>query len=142
VHGARRNAGEVLEEPVQLVEVPVGDRQERRRVGLAGRRARHRAQVELQLLAEALDAPRDAHEVSPVEAGRRDVGVPEHARRDRARAVAQLQRQVRRPRTRHQPLLADAGEHAVDLVPGAQGGNGDRGVGGCGDGFHHGWRLG
>src|SRR5262249_32689551 len=105
-------AGEVLEEAVELVEVAVGDRQELRRVG--GRRvdARDRAHLELQLVAEPLDAPGDPHEVAALEAPREHVGVAKDARRDRAGAVAQLEREVRRARPRDQPILARAREDA------------------------------
>ena len=89
-------AGEVLEEAVELVEVAEGDGQEGRGVGVLG--AGDRAQLELQLVAEALDAAGDAHEVALVEAPGEQVGVAEDARGDGAGAVAQLEREVRRAR--------------------------------------------
>ncbi len=91
-------AGKVLEEAVELVEVAVGDGQELRRVGRRGVDARDRADLELQLVAEALDPAGDAHEVAAIEAPGEHVGVAERARRDRAGAVAQLEREVRRAR--------------------------------------------
>ena len=118
VAGLVHLAHEVLEEPVELVEVAVGDRQERRGVGALG--ALDRAHVDLQLVAEALDPALHAHEVAAVEAPAEQVGVAEHARRQRARAVAQLQRQVRRARARRQAVLAGARVDAGDLVAGAQ----------------------
>ena len=111
-------AREVLEEAVELVEVAVGDRQERRRVGAVG--ALDRAHVDLQLVAEALDAALHAHEVAALEAAPEQVGVAEHARRHRAGAVAQLERQVRRAGPRGQAVLARARVDAGDLVAGAQ----------------------
>ena len=87
---------EVLEEAVELVDVAVGDRQERGRVGV--RRALDRADLDLQLVAEALHPPLDADEVAAVEAAAEQVGVAEHARRKGRRAVAQLERQIGRAR--------------------------------------------
>ena len=112
-------AGQVLEEAVELVEVAVGDGQERGRVGVAVG-ARDRAHLDLQLVAEALDAPaRRARGRRGSKRPASSVGVAEDARRDRAGAVAQLEREVRRARARGQAILARAGEHAVDLVAGA-----------------------
>ena len=112
-------AREVLEEAVELVEVAVGDGQERRRVGRLG--ARDLAHLDLQLVAEPLHAPAHAHEVAALEAPGEHVGVAERARLDRAAAVAQLERQVRQPGACLQPVLARAGEDAVDLVAGSEG---------------------
>src|SRR3954463_7859574 len=70
-------AGQVFEEAVELVEVAVGDRQEGRRVGLRGGRFRDRPYLELELVAEALDAPGDTHEVTALEPAREHVGVAE-----------------------------------------------------------------
>ncbi|MEA2126825.1 MAG: hypothetical protein QOI80_3607 [Solirubrobacteraceae bacterium] len=75
-------ADEVLEEPVELVEVAVGDRQERRRIGIRG--APDLEHVQRQRVAEALDARTHAHDVAALEAPRRDVGVAEDPRRHRA----------------------------------------------------------
>ena len=111
-------AGEVLEEAVELVDVAVGDREERRRVGLG--RALDRPHLDLQLVAEALDAALDAHEVAAVEPAAEQVGVAEHARRQGGRAVAQLQREVGRAGPRGQAVLARAGVDAGDLVAGPE----------------------
>ena len=92
-------AGEVLEEAVELVEVAEGDGQERGRVGLAGVGAGDRAQLGLELVAEALDPAGHPDEVAAVEAAGQDVGVPEDPRRQRAGPVAQLEREVRRARS-------------------------------------------
>ena len=62
-------AREVLEEAVELVEVAVGDGQERGRVGGLG--PLDLLDVDLQLVAEALHAPAHAHELAAVEAARR-----------------------------------------------------------------------
>jgi hypothetical protein len=116
VHLARQ----VLEEAVELVEVAVRDRQERRRVGRLG--ALDRAQLDLQLVPEALDPPRDAHEVAPLEAAAEQVRVAEHAGRQGRRAVAQLERQVRRAGAGGQAVLARARVHARELIARAHGG--------------------
>ncbi len=119
-------ARQVLEEAVELVEVAVGDGQERRRIDAAGGRAADRAQLDLQLVAEALDAAGDVDDVAAVEAPRDHVGVAEHAALDRARAIAQLDREVRRAAARHQAVLAGAREDPVDLLAGAQRRDGHR----------------
>ncbi len=64
----------------------------RKRVGSAGLAlgARDRAQLDLQLVAEALHAPAHAYELAALEAPGEQVGVAEGARDDRAGAVAQL----------------------------------------------------
>ena len=112
-------AREVLEEAVELVEVAVGHGQERRRVGVV--RAGDRAQLELQLLAEALDAARDAHEVAAARSARPARSASRNTRAAIAPgAVAQLHREVGRARARDQSVLARAGEDAADLVAGAQ----------------------
>jgi hypothetical protein len=117
-------AGEVLEEALELVAVAVGDRQERRRVRLLG--AGDLAHLELELVAEPLGAPAHAHEIAAIEPAGEQVGVAERARLDRSAAVAQLERQERQTGARLQPVLARAGEHAVDLVAGAQRRDGGR----------------
>ena len=115
---------QMLEEAVELVEVAVGDRQERGRIGLALGRAADRAQLDLQLVAEALDAAGDAHEVAALEAPGEHVGVAKRPPLHRAGAIAQLDREVGRPGARHQTVLARARKDAVDLLAGAQ--RGDR----------------
>ena len=107
-------AREVLEEAVELVDVAVGDRQELRRVGGLG--ALDLLDVDLQLVAEALHAPAHAHELAAVEAPGEDVGVLERATGQRAAAVAQLEREVRRAGAREQAVLARARVDAGDLV--------------------------
>jgi hypothetical protein len=91
------------------------------------------AQLGHELVAEALDAPADPHEIAALEPPGGEVGVAEHPRRQGAAAVAQLERQVRRTGLRGQPVLARAGEDALDRSAGAEAGDG-RAVG-C-DGGH------
>src|SRR4029079_1316671 len=100
-------AREVLEEAVELVEVAVGDRQERRGVGAV--RTLDPPHSELELVAEALALALDADEVAAVEAAAEQIGVAEHARGQRARAVAQLEREGRRAGARGPPALSRAG---------------------------------
>src|SRR5205807_4158733 len=90
--------------------------------------ARDRAHVDHQLVAEALDPTRDAHDVAALEAPRKQIGVAERARRDGARAVAQLERQIRRPGPRDEAVLARAGEDAGHVLALTQ--SGYRGDGG------------
>ena len=82
----------VLEEAVELVEVAVGDGQEALELALLGAdHALDRLELELELLAEAHGAPAHRHEVAALEAGAEQVSAAEHARRQRAAAVAQLE---------------------------------------------------
>ena len=74
--------------------------------------ARDRAERDLQLVAKALHAPAHAHQLASLERPGEQVGVAERARADRAGAVAQLDRQVWRARTRYLTFLARAREHA------------------------------
>ncbi len=113
-------AGEVLEEAVELLHVAVGAGQERRRVDVAGLRSGDRPHLDLQLVAEALDAAGDADEVAALEAAGEQVGVSEDPRRDGAGAVAQLQRQVGGAGAADEAVLAGAGEDGVDVGRGAQ----------------------
>ena len=112
-------AREVLEEAVELVEVAVGDGEERGGVGV--RRPLDRPHLDLQRVAEALHAALHAHEVAAVEAAAEQVRVAEHARGERARAVAQLEREVGRAGAGGQAVLARARVDAGDVVAGAQG---------------------
>ena len=64
---------------------------------------------------------RDPHEIPALEAAGQRVGVAEHAGRDAAAAVAQLERQIRRAAPGRQAVLARAGEHPSDLVARPQG---------------------
>ena len=112
------DAGEVLEEAVQLLHVAVGDGQEVGGVGGAGLGTPDRAQLDLKLVAEALGTPGDLHQVAPLELPAEEVGVAERARGNGPAAIAQLDRQVGRTALREQAVLAGAGEHALDLSSG------------------------
>ena len=98
--------GQVLEEAVQLVEVAVRHGQELRRIGVAGVGAAHRAELGLELVPEALDPARHLHQVALLELPGDEVGVAEDAGRQRAGAIAQLEREVGRARAGGQPILA------------------------------------
>ena len=62
----------------------------------------------------------DAREVAALELAREEVRVAERAARDRARAIAQLDGEVRRPVLGREAILAGAGEHPLDLAAGPQ----------------------
>ena len=96
----------MLEEALQLVEVAVGGGQEAGRIRLGSLGAGDRAQGDLQLIAEALDAALHAHEVPALEAPGEQIGVAEGAREDRAGAVAQLDGQIGGAGARELALLA------------------------------------
>ena len=86
VPGLVHLARQVLEEAVELVEVAVGDREERRRVGLGCvGRARSSAPRPGARRGSARRAARPRDEVAAVEAAGQRVGVAERARRDGAR---------------------------------------------------------
>jgi hypothetical protein len=72
--------------------------------------------VELEVVAKATDPADHADEVAGVEAAGREVGVAEDATGDRAGPVAELDRGIRTSVAGEEPLLARAGEHAVDGV--------------------------
>ena len=84
-------AGEVLEEAVELVEVAVGGGEEPRRVGVRRVRAHDARTSACSSSRKRSTRPRRADEVAAVEAAREEVGVAEHASRERARPVAQLE---------------------------------------------------
>ena len=102
-------ARQVLEEPVELVEVPVGGRQEPRRIRRRARTDPHPTigispdsrdvdHLEHRLVAEPLDPPRHAHQLAPLEPAGERIRVLERTGLDRPAAIAQLEREVRRPR--------------------------------------------
>ena len=111
----------MLEKAFELVEVAVGVG--RKRAGSASIPSARAIVCErdLELVAKALHAPLHPHQLAALEAPGEQVGVAKRAREDRARAVAQLDRQVGRAGSRDLAFLADAREHAVDLLLGAQG---------------------
>ena len=118
--------GQVLEEAVELVHVAVGDGQERLDRHVLGAFAawpaarRMSADLDHEVVAEALDAADHGDEVAALEAAGQHVGVPEGAGLHAARAVAQLERQICASSAGLQPVLAHAREDPADLVAGAQ----------------------
>ena len=110
----------MLEEALELLHVAVGDRQEVGGVGRPFLHAPDGAQLHLELVPEALHASLDPDQVATVELRGEEVGVAERARRDGAAAVAQLDGEVGGAVAGGQPVLAAAGEHAVDFRAGAK----------------------
>ena len=107
--GMRDLAGEELEEPLELVCVPAHRGRELGRIetlgGLEG------ANLELQPVAETLDAPEDTHGVALCEATVEQVDVAPDAALDPAARVDELDGEVRSARLCPQPLLS---RHRVD----------------------------
>ena len=124
-------AAEVLEEAVELLQVAVGGGQELGGSASPAVHAGDRGELGGQLVAEALDAPGHPHEVAAVELAGEEVGVAEGAGGDGAAAVAQLDREVGAAGAGGHPVLARAGEHALDGAARAQPGDGDA-LFGCG----------
>src|SRR5215210_6151840 len=125
---------QVLEEAVELLHVAVGHRQELGRIARLLARTPDRLQRHLKLVAKALDTPAHAHEVAALELPGEEVGVPERAAGDRARAVAQFDRQIGRSVLGRQAILARAREDPLDLAACSQLSDGhavnrDRGIG-------------
>src|SRR4029453_12400604 len=87
--------------------------------------AADRTQLDLKLVAEPLDPAGDRDQVAPLELPGQEVGLAERARLDRAGAVAQLDGEVRATAAGGQPVLARAGEDALDFAPSAQLGDRD-----------------
>ena len=104
-------AGEELEEALQLVGVAAHRGRERRGVDV-GRL--ERAHVELQPVAEALDAAEHAHRVALAEAPVEQLDVVPDARVDASGRVDELEREVRRAALRPQLPLGLDGEDALD----------------------------
>ena len=92
-----------LEEAVELRRVPSHRGRHLRRVGLRG--GLERAHLQLQPVAEALDAPEDADGVALAEARVEQLDVRPDARFDAAARVDELQREVRRAPTGAPPFL-------------------------------------
>src|SRR5437763_16741037 len=90
VHLARK----VLEESLELIEIPVRGRQEPRRIDLLGRHARDVDYLEHQLIAEALHLPADPDQIASFEAPCQHVGISERAGRNRPAGVPKLERQI------------------------------------------------
>ena len=117
----RELAGEELEEAVQLVRVAAHPRREAGRILVGGL---DRADLELQPVVEALDAPEHAHGVALGEAAVQQLDVLPDPRLDPAGRVDQLEHQVRRALPRRPPLLAGDGVDAFDRAVGGQLGDG------------------
>ena len=109
--GMRDLAGEELEEPLQLVGVAAQRGGEGRRVDV-GRL--ERAHVELEAVAEALDAAEHPHRVALAEAPVEQLDVVPDAGVDAAARVDELEREVRRAALRAQLPLGLDGEDALD----------------------------
>jgi hypothetical protein len=109
-------AGEMLEEAVELLHVAVGHREELGGVGPVLRGTLDRLQVDLKRVSEALDATPHGDEIAAFELSREEVRVPERPPRNRARAIAQLDRQVGRAVPRCEAVLARAREDPVHLA--------------------------
>ncbi len=109
--GVRELVGEEVEEAVELGDVPPRWWQERSGVGL---RHLERANLELEPVAEVLDAPEDAHRVPLAETLVEELDVVPDARVDPAAPIRKLEREVGTPRPRAQALLARDGEDAFD----------------------------
>ena len=105
-------AREELEEAVELVGVPPQRGRERRRVGFGG--AFQRPDLQLEAVAEALDATENPHRVSLVEAPVEQVDVAPDACVDPSARVDELEREVGRAVARPQPLLAGDGVDPLD----------------------------
>ena len=109
--GMRELGDEEVEEPAELVAVAAQRRRQRLRVDV---RRLERANVELQPVAELLDAGEHAHRVAFREAAVEQLDVVPDARLDATGRIDELEREVRRAGLRAQlPLHAD-GVHGLD----------------------------
>ena len=104
--------GEELEEPLQLVGVAAERGRHRRRVDAV--RRLERAHVELERVAEALDASEHVHGVALAEAPVEQLDVVPDARGDAAARIDELESEIRRAVLRPQPLLLRDRVHAFD----------------------------
>ena len=102
--GVRDLGGQELEEALELVHVAAHRRRERCRVGLGSRL--DRANGQLEPVAEALHPPQHAHGVAFVEPRVVELDVLPDPRVDSAARIDELEREVRSPALRPQPLLA------------------------------------
>jgi uncharacterized protein (DUF1015 family) len=109
--GVGELGGEELEEAVELVEVAPRLGHERGRIRL---RRLELAHLELESVAEALDAAEDAHRVAFAEAAVEELDVAPDARLDAAARIHELEGEVRSPRPGGQALLPRDREDAVD----------------------------
>ena len=109
--GVEELAGEEIEEPVELVEVLPRFRNESGRIGVDRLEG---ANVELEAVAEALDAREHAHRVSFLEAAVEELDVVPNAPLDAAARVDELEREVGASRARPQAAFARHGVHPLD----------------------------
>src|SRR5207248_3080668 len=93
---------------------------ELRWVDTGGIGARDSGELGRELVAEPLDPARNLHEIAPLEPAGHVVGVAEDPGGNGAAAVAQLDREIRRSGARRHPILAGAGEYALDRAPRSQ----------------------
>ena len=104
-------AREKLEEAVELLDVPASLRDECCRIGLGRLQRPH---LELQTVAEALDAPEHPDCVPFPEPLVQEVDVAPHTRVDPPAGIDQLECEVRAPAPRAKPLLPRDCEDALD----------------------------
>jgi uncharacterized protein (DUF1015 family) len=113
--GMRQLAGEEVEESVELVGIPAPRRRKRPGIGLGG--GLERADLELEPVAEALDAPEHTHGVPLVEAAVQELDVLPDAGVDPAARIDELEHEIGGAAARSPALLArdrvDALDHAV-----------------------------
>ena len=107
----RHLAGEELEEALQLLGVAPQRRRQARRVDVGRLECAH---VELEPVAEPLDAAEHAHRVALAEAPVEQLDVVPDARLDPPARVDELEREVRRAALRAQLALGLDGEDALD----------------------------
>ena len=109
--GMRDVRGEELEEPVQLRRVSAHGRRQRSRIGLGRLQRTH---VELQPVAEPLNAAQNVHGVALREPLFEELHVGPNARLDPPARIDELQRQVRSAGAGPAPLLACDGVDPLD----------------------------
>ncbi len=110
--GGLRPAGQELEKAVELVGVTPECRREPGGIGLGGRF--ERANLQLQAVAEALDAPEDLDGVPLRKTGVEQFDVVPDAGVDSPARVDQLERQVRRTAAGTEALLPRDRERSLD----------------------------
>jgi proteasome assembly chaperone (PAC2) family protein len=103
---------EVLEEPLQLIEIAVRRRQELLRIHALG--PHELLHIDLECVAEPLDPSTNPHRIARRKPRRHRIGIAKHPAGDRAGAITELQREVRLPGARDQPLRAHDGKRAID----------------------------
>ena len=121
----RHLAGEELEEAVELVCVTAHARREPGRIGI---RRLDRADLELQAVVEALDAPEHAHGIPFGKAAVEQLDVVPDPALDPPRRVDELEHEIRSALPRRAPLLAGDGVHALDGSVRCQLGDGAHGL--------------